>query len=249
MIEITAAGYDHFRASRLADKLGPQVPNTETSMTNNVSVEVTDGFHLVIDALKHNDIDTIFGLVGIPITDLARLAQAEGMRFIGFRHEANAGNAAAIAGYMTQEAGHLPDRLGAGLPERPDRAGQRHHQLLPDDPDLRLLSEREIVDLQQGDYEEMDQLNAAKPYAKASYRINQGRGHRHRRGACHPRRRLRPSRRRLPRPAGQAAGQTMDAAAGQRSLVKVVDPAPRQLPAPDAVAARARRAQEAPSAR
>ena len=37
---------------------------------------VTDGFHLVIDALKANDIDTIFGLVGIPITDLARLAQA-----------------------------------------------------------------------------------------------------------------------------------------------------------------------------
>jgi oxalyl-CoA decarboxylase len=48
---------------------------------------LTDGFHLVIDALKANDIDTIFGLVGIPITDLARLAQAEGMRFIGFRHE------------------------------------------------------------------------------------------------------------------------------------------------------------------
>ncbi|MET0962807.1 MAG: hypothetical protein ABWY05_08300, partial [Noviherbaspirillum sp.] len=45
------------------------------------AAEQTDGFHLVIDALKANDIDTIFGLVGIPITDLARLAQAEGMRF------------------------------------------------------------------------------------------------------------------------------------------------------------------------
>src|SRR5579862_9761042 len=65
----------------------------------------TDGFHLVIDALKLNDIDTIFGLVGIPITDLARLAQAEGMRFIGFRHEQNAGNAAAVAGYMTKKPG------------------------------------------------------------------------------------------------------------------------------------------------
>jgi oxalyl-CoA decarboxylase len=52
--------------------------------------QTTDGFHLVIDALKLNDIDTIFGLVGIPITDLARLAQAEGMRFIGFRHELRA---------------------------------------------------------------------------------------------------------------------------------------------------------------
>src|SRR6202051_4308858 len=67
--------------------------------------ELTDGFHLVIDALKANDIDTIFGLVGIPITDLARLAQAEGLRFIGFRHEQNGGHAAAIGGYMTQKPG------------------------------------------------------------------------------------------------------------------------------------------------
>jgi len=42
--------------------------------------ELTDGFHLVIDALKLNDIDTIFGLPGIPVTDLCRMAQAEGMR-------------------------------------------------------------------------------------------------------------------------------------------------------------------------
>ena len=32
-------------------------------------------------------------------------------------------------------------------------------------------SEREIVDLQQGDYEEMDQLAIAKPLCKAAYRI------------------------------------------------------------------------------
>src|SRR3984885_4655254 len=65
----------------------------------------TDGFHLVIDALKLNDLTTIFGLVGIPITDLARLAQAEGMRFIGFRHDQAAGHAVAISGYLTQKPG------------------------------------------------------------------------------------------------------------------------------------------------
>ena len=32
-------------------------------------------------------------------------------------------------------------------------------------------SEREIVDLQQGDYEEMDQLAIAKPLAKAAFRV------------------------------------------------------------------------------
>jgi len=53
--------------------------------------------------LKLNGIDTIFGLPGIPITDLTRKAQAAGMRVISFRHEQNAGNAAAIAGFMTQK--------------------------------------------------------------------------------------------------------------------------------------------------
>jgi oxalyl-CoA decarboxylase len=79
---------------------------TDLSMTTDAkSQEVTDGFHLVIDALKLNGIDTIFGLPGIPITDLTRRAQAAGMRVISFRHEQNAGNAAAIAGFMTQKPG------------------------------------------------------------------------------------------------------------------------------------------------
>ena len=66
---------------------------------------LTDGFHLVIDALKLNDINTIYGVPGIPITDLGRIAQAEGMRVISFRHEQHAGNAASIAGYLTQKPG------------------------------------------------------------------------------------------------------------------------------------------------
>src|SRR5262245_2480039 len=67
--------------------------------------ELTDGFHLVIDALKRNGISTIYGVPGIPITDLGRMAQAAGMRVISFRHEQNAGHAAAIAGFLTQKPG------------------------------------------------------------------------------------------------------------------------------------------------
>jgi oxalyl-CoA decarboxylase len=67
-------------------------------MTNDTqSTEQTDGFNLVIDALKLNDIDTIFALPGIPITDLTRKAQAAGIRMISFRHEQHAGNAAAAS--------------------------------------------------------------------------------------------------------------------------------------------------------
>src|SRR6185437_889318 len=54
--------------------------------------QLTDGFHLIIDALKLNDIKTIYGVPGIPVSDLARMAQAEGIRVISFRHEQNAGN-------------------------------------------------------------------------------------------------------------------------------------------------------------
>ena len=207
-------------------------PNATPNDTNPPAL--TDGFHLVIDALKHNDIDTIFGLVGIPITDLARLAQAEGMRFIGFRHEQHAGNAAAIAGYMTQKPGicltvSAPGFLN-GLTALANATTNCFPMIL-----ISGSSEREIVDLQQGDYEEMDQLNAAKPYAKASYRINKAEDigigiARAIRAAVSGR----PGGVYLDLPA-QLLAQTLDAAHGKKSLVKVVDPVPRQLPAPDSV--------------
>ena len=65
--------------------------------TTDETQELTDGFHLVIDALKLNGLTTIYGVPGIPITDLGRMAQAEGIRVLSFRHEQNAGYAAAIA--------------------------------------------------------------------------------------------------------------------------------------------------------
>src|SRR6202158_813712 len=195
---------------------------------------LTDGFHLVIDALKCNDIDTIFGLVGIPITDLARLAQAEGMRFIGVRHEQHAGNAAAIAGYMTQKPGicltvSAPGFLN-GLTALANATTNCFPMIL-----ISGSSERGIADLQQGDYEEMDQLAIARPHAKAAFRVlhaeDIGVGvARAIRAALSG------------RPGGvyldlppKLFPQTIEAEAGRQSLIKVVDPAPRQIPAPDAV--------------
>jgi len=70
--------------------------------------ELTDGFSLVIDAMKLNGIDTIYGVPGIPITDLGRMAQAAGIRVLSFRHEQNAGYAAAIAGFLTKKPGRSP---------------------------------------------------------------------------------------------------------------------------------------------
>ena len=193
-----------------------------------------DGFHLVIEALKLNGIDTIFGLPGIPITDLTRMAQAEGLRVISFRHEQNAGNAAAAAGFLTQKPGicltvSAPGFLN-GLTALSNATVNCFPMIL-----ISGSSEREIVDLQQGDYEEMDQLAIAKPLCKAAFRVlhaeDIGVGiARAIRSALSGR----PGGVYLDLPAKLFA-QTMDAAAGKRSLIQVVDPAPRQLPAPDSV--------------
>ncbi|MFN7752321.1 MAG: oxalyl-CoA decarboxylase [Pseudomonadota bacterium] len=194
----------------------------------------TDGFHLVIDALKLNGIDTIFGLPGIPITDLTRMAQAEGMRVISFRHEQNAGHAAAIAGFMTQKPGicltvSAPGFLN-GLTALANATTNCFPMIL-----ISGSSEREIVDLQQGDYEEMDQLAIARPLCKAAFRVlhaeDIGVGiARAIRAAVSGR----PGGVYLDLPAKLFA-QSMDAEAGRQSLIRVVDPAPRQIPAADAV--------------
>ena len=196
--------------------------------------ELTDGFHLVIDALKLNGVKTIYGVPGIPITDFGRMAQAAGIRVLSFRHEQNAGNAAAIAGFLTKQPGicltvSAPGFLN-GLTALANATTNCFPMIL-----ISGSSEREIVDLQQGDYEEMDQLAVAKPLCKAAYRVlhaeDIGIGvARAIRAAVSGR----PGGVYLDLPA-KLFSQTIEAAAGEKSLVKVIDPAPAQLPAPAAV--------------
>jgi len=171
---------------------------------------------------------------GIPITDLGRLAQAEGLRVLSFRHEQNAGNAAAIAGFLTKKPGicltvSAPGFLN-GLAALANATTNCFPMIL-----VSGSSEREIVDLQQGDYEEMDQLAIAKPLCKAAYRVlhaaDIGIGvARAIRSAVSGR----PGGVYLDLPA-KLLSQVMDAQAGAKSLVKVIDPAPAQLPAPASV--------------
>src|SRR5215472_7266952 len=99
----------HCTAGRVSPPItrtrGVAIMTTVSASPGNESTRLIDGFHLVVDALKANDVDTIYGVVGIPITDLARLAQASGIRYIAFRQEASAGNAAAAAGFLTRRPG------------------------------------------------------------------------------------------------------------------------------------------------
>jgi oxalyl-CoA decarboxylase len=196
--------------------------------------ELTDGFHLVIDALKLNGLNTIYGVPGIPITDFGRMAQAEGIRVLSFRHEQAAGYAASIAGYLTKKPGVCLTVSAPGFLNGLTALAHATTNCFP----MILISgssEREIVDLQQGDYEEMDQLAIAKPLCKAAFRVLHAADigiavARAIRAAVSGR----PGGVYLDLPA-KLFGQVMDAEAGRKSLVKVIDAAPAQLPGPDSI--------------
>jgi oxalyl-CoA decarboxylase len=233
MLDTPAKAAAKMAATTADDTLKTKTGDAGVGESDTQSQE-TDGFQLVIDALKLNGLDTIFGLPGIPITDLTRRMQAAGLRVISFRHEQNAGYAASIAGFMTGKPGvcltvSAPGFLN-GLAALANATTNCFPMIL-----ISGSSEREIVDLQQGDYEEMDQLAIARPHAKAAFRVlhaeDIGVGvARAIRAAVSGR----PGGVYLDLPA-KLFPQTIDAETGKKSLIKVVDPAPRQIPAPDAV--------------
>ena len=209
----------------MAESAGEEVAGTEN---------LTDGFNLVIDALKLNDINTIYNVPGIPITDLGRMMQASGMRILSFRHEQNAGYAAAASGFLTKKPGICLTVSAPGFLNGLTALAHATTNCFP----MILISgssEREIVDLQQGDYEEMDQLAVAKPLCKAAYRVlnveDIGIGiARAIRAAVSGR----PGGVYLDLP-GKLFTQVIDMDEGAKSLVKVIDPAPSQLPSAHSV--------------
>src|SRR5258708_24080187 len=168
------------------------------------------------------------------MTVLTRRAQAGGLRVLSFRHEENAGYAASIAGFLTQQPGICLTVSAAGFLNGLNALAHATVNCFP----MILISgssEREIVDLQQGEYEEMDQLAIAKPVAKAAYRVlhaeDIGVGMaRALRAAVSGR----PGGVYLHLPAKLFA-QSLDAELGKKTLIKVVDPAPKQIPAPESV--------------
>lgn len=197
-------------------------------------VELTDGFNLLMDALEMNGIKNIYGLLGIPVTEVGRMWQARGNNFYSFRNEQNAGYAASVAGYLTKKPGVCVTVSAPGFLNGLTALANATTNCFP----MILISgssEREIVDLMQGDYEEMDQLNIARPFCKASFRINRPEDIgvavvRAIRTAVSGR----PGGVYLDIPARLFA-TTMAAEEGKKSLWVPVDPAPAQLPAPSAV--------------
>ena len=135
-----------------------------------MSEQVT-GAELLIEALKKNDLKNVYGVVGIPVTDLARMMQRSGMRYFGFRREDSAVNAAAASGFLTGKPGLALTVSAPGFLNGLVALGEATKNCFP----VIMISgssERHIIDLNRGDYEGLDQYNIAKPFCKAAYRVD-----------------------------------------------------------------------------
>ncbi len=133
--------------------------------------EQVTGMDILVRALRMVGIDTMYGLVGIPVTELAYLAQDRGIRFVGFRHEQQAGMAAATHGYLTKTPGVLLTVSSLGFLNGLTATANATVNCYP----LIQISGSSVrgpIDLQQGTYEGLDQLAMAKPLVKAAYRVN-----------------------------------------------------------------------------
>lgn len=144
--------------------------NNTTPAAPSYPAQVT-GMDILVRALRMVGIDTMYGLVGIPVTEFAYLAQGRGIRFISFRHEQQAGMAAATHGYLTGKPGVLltVSSLGFlnGLTATTNATVNCYPMI-----QISGSSVREPIDLGQGTYEGLDQLNIARPLVKAAYRVN-----------------------------------------------------------------------------
>ena len=210
-----------------------------TDTTNNNAAaphfpEQVTGMYILARALKNIGIENVYGLVGIPITEAAYIIQGQGIRFVGFRHEQQAGMAAATDGFVTGKPGVLMTVSSLGFLNGLTATANATVNCYPM-IQISGSSVREPIDLEQGTYEGLDQLNIAKPLVKAAYRVN--------RAEDIPTGVVRAYRAAVSgRPGGvyldittPALGQVMDHAAAEALLQQPVDLQPAMLPAAEAV--------------
>lgn len=73
------------------------------------------GSQIIAQSLKEQGVEYMFGIVGIPVMDIASAAQKVGIRYIGCRNEQAASYAAGAVGYMTGRPGACLAVSGPGM--------------------------------------------------------------------------------------------------------------------------------------
>ena len=143
-------------------------PASSTPQAPHFPEQVT-GMYVLARALKNVGIENVYGLVGIPITEAAYLVQDQGIRFVGFRHEQQAGMAAATEGYLTKKPGVLMTVSSLGFMNGLTATANATVNCYPM-IQISGATDPMMVDMRMGTYEEMDQYNTARPLVKAVFR-------------------------------------------------------------------------------
>ena len=196
--------------------------------------EQVTGMYILAKALQMVGVTDVYGLVGIPITEAAYIIQGQGIRFVGFRHEQQAGMAAATHGFVTGKPGVCMTVSSLGFLNGLTATANATVNCYPM-IQISGSSVRQPIDLDQGTYEGLDQFNIAKPLVKAAYRVD--------RAEDIPVGVVRAYRAAISgRPGGvyldittPALGQVMDHDKAMALLHAPVDPMPAMIPSPESV--------------
>lgn len=144
--------------------------NTPNTNTPRFPEQVT-GMYILAESLKRLGIDTVYGLVGIPVTESAYAMQKLGMKFVSFRFEQQAGHAAATHGFLTKKPGVFLTVSSLGFL---NGLGATANATVNCYPVIQIsgASDPTMVDMNMGTYEQLDQFNTAKPLVKAAFRCS-----------------------------------------------------------------------------
>lgn len=152
----------------MATKMDTMIKNNAD--TPHFPQQVT-GMYILAEALKRVGLDTVYGLVGIPVTESAYAMQKVGVKFVGFRFEQQAGMAAATHGYLTKKPGVLLTVSSLGFLNGLTATANATVNCYPM-IQISGASDPTMVDMKMGTYEELDQLNTARPLVKAAFRCS-----------------------------------------------------------------------------
>ncbi len=148
-----------------------------TTTNNNTQVsapkfpEQVTGMYILAESLRRLGLMDVFGLVGIPVTEAAYAMQKIGMNFYGFRFEQQAGMAAATYGYLTKKPGVLLTVSSLGFLNGLTATANATVNCYPM-IQISGASDPTMVDMNMGTYEQLDQLNTARPLVKAAFRCS-----------------------------------------------------------------------------
>ena len=133
--------------------------------------EQVTGMYILAESLRRLGLMDVYGLVGIPVTEAAFAMQKLGINYYGFRFEQQAGMAAATHGFLTKKPGVLLTVSSLGFMNGLTATANATVNCYPM-IQISGASDPTMVDMNMGTYEQLDQLNTARPLVKAAFRCS-----------------------------------------------------------------------------